>query len=151
MTQRKKNLFGWSAAEKTKARAKRKHVSAGVTEARSAGYKLGRDKSDEYFAEWLERKDLADEKDAVKGRLAKAFNEGFEKGQAEIKPKYSPYPMHVWDHEGYRVYAEDAKTWTTDFDGRKRRFHKAIDVDKFIEGGGKKKKNPLIRIVRVKL
>ncbi len=155
---RKKNLFGWSAAEKVKAKASRKRISAGVTEARGAGYKLGRGKSDEHFSEWLDRKDLEDQKDSVKERLGRAFSDGYNKGQEETKPKYSPYPMHVWDVMGYAVYALEpkgnVKTYVTDFDGQKKRFHRALDIDEFIEKAkakGKKNPRPIIRVKRVKL
>lgn len=78
------NIFGFSKKERT---AKRKRRSAGATEARGAGYRLGLQKSDEHFQEWLDRKDFGDEKEAVKIRLGKAFSEGFERGKKEFERK----------------------------------------------------------------
>lgn len=77
------NLFGWSKKEK----AKRKIHASAATEARGAGYRLGLEKSDEHFSEWLERKEFGDESAKVKERLGAAFADGFNRGKKELEAK----------------------------------------------------------------
>ena len=119
--QERRNLFGWSKKERT---AKAKRHSAGSTEARSAGYRFATHKTDENLREWMDRKDFGDEKQAVKERLAAAFNQGYMRGKNEEDRKEA-------------IAKADADRKIKGFDRKIESAEKKIDTAKGKASGGK--------------